>query len=72
MKSFVFASKKKMKVCVVLLLAMMVVGLVEGHCQVPCGIFDDAMRIKQLKEDVGLLSFLLSSSSFLLLSSSRP
>ncbi|MFQ5590099.1 MAG: superoxide dismutase [Ni] [Phycisphaerae bacterium] len=22
-----------------------------GHCQVPCGIYDDAARIKQLKED---------------------
>eukprot|EP00316_Scyphosphaera_apsteinii_P022194 CAMPEP_0119310430 /NCGR_PEP_ID=MMETSP1333-20130426/19412_1 /TAXON_ID=418940 /ORGANISM="Scyphosphaera apsteinii, Strain RCC1455" /LENGTH=154 /DNA_ID=CAMNT_0007314613 /DNA_START=33 /DNA_END=497 /DNA_ORIENTATION=+ len=28
-----------------------IVGLVRCHCQVPCGIFDDPVRVMQLKED---------------------
>ncbi len=32
---------------------LIVIGsLLYGHCQMPCGIFDDAVRIVQLKEDV--------------------
>jgi len=26
-------------------------GAIRGHCQVPCGIFDDPVRVSQLKED---------------------
>jgi hypothetical protein len=27
--------------------------LSRSHCQVPCGIFDDPVRVTQLKEDAG-------------------
>jgi len=30
---------------------ILVQGLVYAHCQVPCGIYDDAARIVQLRED---------------------
>jgi hypothetical protein len=28
-----------------------VLGAVRGHCQVPCGIFDDPVRVEMIKED---------------------
>lgn len=31
--------------------ALPVIGAVRGHCQVPCGIFDDPARVEALKED---------------------
>ena len=26
-----------------------------GHCQVPCGIYDDAVRIVQIEEDIATI-----------------
>jgi nickel superoxide dismutase len=41
----------------VVLLAVLVVGVVFGslaysHCQIPCGIYDDDMRLKQIAEHI--------------------
>ncbi len=32
-----------------------IASLLYGHCQVPCGIYDDAVRIIQMKEDVSTI-----------------
>lgn len=34
------------------LVAMLWSGQAGAHCQVPCGIYDDAARVKQMREDV--------------------
>ena len=31
-------------------------GKAEAHCQVPCGIYDDAARIKHMKEDAATIA----------------
>ena len=31
------------------------VSLLSGHCQVPCGIYDDASRVQQMLEDVSTI-----------------
>ena len=28
---------------------------VYGHCQVPCGIYDDAVRVVQIEEDIATI-----------------
>jgi len=33
----------------------------EAHCQVPCGIYDDAARIKHLKEDAATIAKAIAS-----------
>ena len=30
-------------------------ALIRGHCQVPCGIFDDPARVSELKEDAATI-----------------
>ena len=30
-------------------------SLLSGHCQVPCGIYDDASRVQQMLEDVSTI-----------------
>ena len=36
-------------------------GKAEAHCQVPCGIYDDAARIKHLKEDAATVAKAIAS-----------
>ena len=45
-----------MKKYLILLVLMLNVGLVYPHCQVPCGIYDDAVRIVMVKEDFATIS----------------
>ena len=45
-----------MKKYLILLVLMLNVGLVYPHCQVPCGIYDDAVRIITFKEDFATIS----------------
>ena len=45
-----------MKKYLILLALMLNVGLVYPHCQVPCGIYDDAVRIITFKEDFATIS----------------
>ena len=48
--------EKNMKKYLTLLTLMLNVGLVYPHCQVPCGIYDDAVRIITFKEDFATIS----------------
>ena len=45
-----------MKNYLILLALMLNVGLLYPHCQVPCGIYDDAVRIVTVKEDFATIS----------------
>jgi len=38
-----------------LVLFLMLSGGLYGHCQVPCGIYDDAVRIVQIEEDIATM-----------------
>ena len=38
-----------------LVLLLSVSGSLYGHCQVPCGIYDDAVRIVQIEEDIATI-----------------
>jgi len=38
-----------------LVLLLSVSGNLYGHCQVPCGIYDDAVRIVQIEEDIATI-----------------
>ena len=40
-----------MKKYLILLTLLLNIGLLYPHCQVPCGIYDDAVRIVTIKED---------------------
>ena len=48
--------EKNMKKYLILLALMLNVGLIFPHCQVPCGIYDDAVRIITFKEDFATIS----------------
>ena len=48
--------EKNMKKYLILLALILNVGLVYPHCQVPCGIYDDAVRIITFKEDFATIS----------------
>ena len=39
------------RICIVTILFVLLTE-VYGHCQVPCGIYDDAVRIVQIEEDI--------------------
>ena len=45
-----------MKKYLILLTLILNVGLLYPHCQVPCGIYDDAVRIVTFKEDFATIS----------------
>ena len=45
-----------MKKYLVLLTLLLNIGLLYPHCQVPCGIYDDAVRIVTIKEDFATVS----------------
>ena len=45
-----------MKKYLVLLTLLLNTGLLYPHCQVPCGIYDDAVRIVTIKEDFATIS----------------
>ena len=45
-----------MKKYLVLLTLLLNIGLLYPHCQVPCGIYDDAIRIVTIKEDFTTIS----------------
>ena len=45
-----------MKKYLVLLTLLLNIGLLYPHCQVPCGIYDDAVRIVTIKEDFTTIS----------------
>ena len=38
-----------------LVLLLSISGSLYGHCQVPCGIYDDAVRIVQIEEDIATI-----------------
>ena len=38
-----------------LVLLLSLSGSLYGHCQVPCGIYDDAVRIVQIEEDIATM-----------------
>ena len=42
--------KKELITCSLFL--FIISSTLHAHCQVPCGIYDDALRIVQIKEDV--------------------
>ena len=48
--------EKNMKKYLILLVLMLNIGSVYPHCQVPCGIYDDAVRIVTVKEDFATIS----------------
>jgi len=52
----VITVEKNMKKYLILLALMLNVGLIYPHCQVPCGIYDDAVRIITFKEDFATIS----------------
>ena len=52
--------EKNMKKYLILLALILNVGLVYPHCQVPCGIYDDAVRIVTVKEDFATISKAMS------------
>ena len=41
-----------MKKLIILLLLMISVSFLHAHCQIPCGIYDDDLRFKQLNEHI--------------------
>ena len=45
-----------MKKYLILLTLLLNIGLLYPHCQVPCGIYDDAIRIVTIKEDFATIS----------------
>ena len=45
-----------MKKYLILLSLLLNIGLLYPHCQVPCGIYDDAVRIVTIKEDFATIS----------------
>ena len=45
-----------MKKYLILLTLLLNIGLLYPHCQVPCGIYDDAVRIVTIKEDFATIS----------------
>ena len=49
-----------MKKYLILLVLIFNIGLVYPHCQVPCGIYDDAVRIVMVKEDFATISKAMS------------
>ena len=38
-----------------LVLLLSISGSLYGHCQVPCGIYDDAVRVVQIEEDIATI-----------------
>ena len=38
-----------------LVLLLILSGSLYGHCQVPCGIYDDAVRVVQIEEDIATI-----------------
>ena len=45
-----------MKKYLILLTLLLNIGLLYPHCQVPCGVYDDAIRIVTIKEDFATIS----------------
>ena len=41
-----------MKISLSIVLVILTSSVLFSHCQVPCGIYDDAARIKQIQEDI--------------------
>ena len=48
-------SRKIMPVVVTLILMALVPQMVAAHCQVPCGIYDDAARVARMYEDAATI-----------------
>lgn len=44
--------KKEMRFVLYFILSVMISPIVFAHCQIPCGIFDDALRIKMMSESI--------------------
>ena len=51
---------KRLKNVLVLVLVLNFSSNLYGHCQVPCGIYDDAVRIVTVKEDFATISKAMS------------
>ena len=48
--------KTKAALCLVaVLIPFFFTTLAAGHCEIPCGIYDDALRVKQIAEHVGTI-----------------
>jgi nickel superoxide dismutase len=45
-------SKKSFQVLVVLLTSFFAVSYAVAHCEIPCGIYDDEMRVKMIAEHI--------------------
>ena len=46
---------KKFYIVPTLVLLLSISGSLYGHCQVPCGIYDDAVRVVQIEEDIATI-----------------
>ena len=46
---------KKLNNILTLLVVLLLSSNLYGHCQVPCGIYDDAVRIVQIEEDIATI-----------------
>ncbi|MAW91831.1 MAG: hypothetical protein CL423_00560, partial [Acidimicrobiaceae bacterium] len=46
---------KRLHSILALLFILSIFSNVYGHCQVPCGIYDDAVRIVQIEEDIATI-----------------
>ena len=46
---------KRLSNVLVLVLLLNLSSSLHGHCQVPCGIYDDAVRIVQIEEDIATI-----------------
>ena len=42
----------KVKIFLVISLFMLFPGVAFSHCQIPCGIYDDELRVKMISEDI--------------------
>jgi len=51
---------KKMKMHFLSVILLLSANLVYGHCQVPCGIYDDAVRILLIQEDFSTIKKAMS------------
>ena len=44
--------KKCLKVALVFLMILLTTGYAAAHCEIPCGIYDDEMRVKMIAEHI--------------------
>ena len=59
------------KLMIVLAVIMMYTPILDAHCQIPCGIYDDELRFKQLHEHITTIEKSMTSIKSLSQSSSE-